>query len=176
MPIFITILFIAPMAKEIKADTLKISDLVEATLSGSSAFDISSSSPKQQLISEKEPTRWIWIVTPKTSGARVLSLNFDAVVNIDGKDHQRSLRTLTRPIIVDVTLSDKWIEWLEVAKKTAENISSLWALIFVPVGAAVWSVVRKRGAKTLSEINNLRTNPSQKSSAAQRSRRRHEVG
>jgi hypothetical protein len=46
-------------------------------LSGGLAFDISPTTPTEQWISEKEPTRWL--VTPKAVGEQFLILSFDGL-------------------------------------------------------------------------------------------------
>jgi hypothetical protein len=128
---------------------LKISDRMVATLSGGSAFDISPTTPTEQWISEKEPTRWAWIVTPKAVGEQFLILSFDAVISIDGKDDKRSITTLRRRIDVEVGWPETWGEWLELARKTAEDISYLWAAILLPIGAGAWALFKhNRTTKT----------------------------
>ena len=127
---------------------LKVSDRMVATLSGGSAFDVSPTTSAEQWISEKEPTRWAWVVTAKAVGEQFLVLSFDAVISIDGKDDKRSITTLRRRIDVEVGWPETWGEWLELAKKTAEDISYLWAAILLPIGAGAWALFkRNRSAK-----------------------------
>jgi hypothetical protein len=137
---------------------LKISDRMVATLSGGSAFDISPTTPTEQWISEKEPTRWAWVVTPKAVGEQFLILSFDAVISIDGKDDKRSITTLRRRIDVEVGWPETWGEWLELAKKTAEDISYLWAAILLPIGAGAWALFTKgnRSTKTSARDGGVR--------------------
>ena len=128
---------------------LKVSDRMVAALSGGSAFDVSPTTPAEQWISEKEPTRWAWVVTPKAVGEQFLVLSFDAVISIDGKDDKRSITTLRRQIDVEVGWPETWGEWLELARKTAEDISYLWAAILLPIGAGAWALFkRNRSTKT----------------------------
>jgi hypothetical protein len=132
-------------AGKVEVVTLRISDRMVATLSGGSAFDISPNTPTEQWISRKEITSWSWLVTPKTVGEQILILSFDAVISIDGKDDKRSIMTLKRTIDVDVGWPETLGEWLELARKTVENISSLWAAILLPIAAGAWHLWRKRG-------------------------------
>jgi hypothetical protein len=132
-------------AGKVEVVTLRISDRMVATLSGGSAFDVSPNTPAEQWVSKNETTSWNWLVTPKTVGEQLLILSFDAVISIDGKDDKRSIMTLKRAIDVDVGWPETLGEWLELARKTVENISALWAAILLPIGAGVWHLWRKRG-------------------------------
>lgn len=84
--------------------TIKISDTVEARLSGA-AFDIRPITPELQSVSADETTEWLWEVTPKQEGQHRLFLT---VNNIQRK---RSIRTFDRIIEVRVPprSTDKWI-------------------------------------------------------------------
>jgi hypothetical protein len=132
-------------AGKVEVVTLRISDRMVATLSGGTAFDVSPNTPAEQWVSKNETTSWSWLVTPKTVGEQLLILSFDAVISIDGKDDKRSIMTLKRAIDVDVGWPETLGEWLELARRTVENISALWAAILLPIGAGIWHLWRKRG-------------------------------
>jgi hypothetical protein len=130
-------------AGQVESGSLKVSDRMAATLTGGSAFDISGCSPTEQPVPDRESTSWCWVITPKIGGRQVLVLSFDAVLELAGKDNKRSVKTFTRHINVDVSWPQTWNEWLELAKKTGENLSYLWAGLLVPVGATVWALLSK---------------------------------
>jgi hypothetical protein len=133
---------------------LKISDRMIATLTGGAAFDVSSCSPVEQAVADRETTTWCWVITPKIGGKQVLVLSFDAVMSISGQDSKRSIKTFTRRIDVDVGWPETLGEWLELAKKTGENISYLWAGILVPIGGAVWAFVSHRRRPIKAVVGN----------------------
>jgi hypothetical protein len=124
---------------------LKVSDRVVATLVGGSSFDISPAGPQEQWISDVEPTIWTWDVTPKIAGDnQVLILSFDAIVSLNNKDDKRNVNTFKRRINVDVSWPTTVSEWLDLIKKTGENVSWIWASILIPVVGGVWAWLRRR--------------------------------
>jgi hypothetical protein len=120
---------------------LKISDRMVATLIGGSAFDVSPSGPQEQWVSDVEPTTWTWQVTPKIVGDQVLMLSFDAIISINDKDGRRTVNTLERHIKVGVGWPETVTEWLDVVKKTDENVSWIWLSLVLPIGAPPGNVI-----------------------------------
>jgi hypothetical protein len=143
----IQVLIDEPGKREVAA--LRIADRMLATLAGGSAFEISPSGPKEQWISENETTDWVWEVTPKTVGEQTLLLSFDAVITLDGKEDKRTINTFKRRINVDVGWPQTVGEWLELTKKTGENVSWIWATLLIPIGGAIWAWT-KRGGRSKS--------------------------
>jgi hypothetical protein len=124
--------------------TIKIADRMAATLSGGSAFDISPPGPQEQWISKSDTTAWTWEITPKSAGAQILILSFDAILTINGKDDRRTINTFKKTISVDVSKAESLEDWLEAIKKYGEDISWIWATILIPVGGAVWAWFRRK--------------------------------
>jgi hypothetical protein len=141
----IQVLIDEPGKREV--ESLKIAKRMVATLEGGLAFDISPSGPQQQWISERETSDWVWQVTPKTVGEQTLVLSFDAIISLDGKEDKRKFNTFKRRIDVDVGWPETWGEWLELTKKTGENISWIWVTLLIPVGGAIWAWI-KRGERS----------------------------
>lgn len=125
-----------------KVVPLKVSDRVAATLSGGSAFDISPAGPQEQAVSENELTTWSWKVTPKAAGEQMLTLTFDAYIQLQGKDVKRTVRTLTQKISVDVGWPESVSEWLEFIKKQLETANGIWVALLA-IGGAVLTWARK---------------------------------
>ena len=115
-----------------------------ATLSGGSAFNVSPSGPQEQWVSDKETTDWIWHATPKAVGEQVLILKLDALISINGRDDRRTINTFRRQISVDVGWPETVGEWLELIKKTGENLSWIWVTLLIPIGGGVWAWVKRR--------------------------------
>lgn len=124
--------------------SLKIADRMAATLSGGSAFDISPSGPQEQWISKSDTTGWTWEVTPKSAGAQILILSFDAILTIDGKDDRRTINTFKKTISVDVSKTETIEDWLETIKKYGEDLSWIWVTILIPIGGGIWAWLRRR--------------------------------
>jgi hypothetical protein len=79
---------------------LTISDRLAATLAEpppqegqKRAFIVSPSDPQEQVISNCEPNTWTWQVTPQIPNDQILSVTFDAILTIDGKQEKRTLET-----------------------------------------------------------------------------------
>jgi hypothetical protein len=117
---------------------LKVGDSMSVTLNGGAAFQVAPAGPQVQGISRKQVTTWKWNVTPKMLGTQYLILSFDAIITLNGKDAIKNVRTLTEAIEVEVGLPETPGEWFELSKKWFENISWLWATLFVPIGIFVW--------------------------------------
>jgi hypothetical protein len=135
----------------VEVATLKVSDRMVATLVGAT-FDVSPTGPQEQWVSDVEPTAWTWQVTPKAVGEnQVLILTFDAVISINGKDDKRTINTFKRRINVDVSWPETIGEWLELIKKTGENVSWIWVTVLIPIGGGAWAWLKAR--KRMSEAN-----------------------
>lgn len=115
-----------------------------ATLVGGSAFDVSPSGPKEQWISDQEPTEWDWQVSPKSVGEQVLILSFDAVISLNDKEDRRTINTFKHRIRVDVAWPQTAGEWLEFIKTTGENVSWIWATLLIPIGGGLWALIKHR--------------------------------
>jgi hypothetical protein len=137
----IKVLIEEPGKREVAA--LKVADRMVATLEGGSAFDISPSGPKEQWISEKETTDWVWQVAAKTVGEQTLVLSLDAVISVNGKEDKRTINTFKRHINVAVGWPETVGEWLELIKKTGENVSWIWATVLIPIGGGIWAWIRR---------------------------------
>jgi hypothetical protein len=79
-----------------------VSNHMEARLS-SIGFEILSTTPEKQLVSTREVTKWRWQIKAKEFGYQPLYLSLNAILSVDGKDATKSVRTLERKIIVQVT-------------------------------------------------------------------------
>jgi hypothetical protein len=132
--------------------SIKVSDRMIATLIGGGAFDVSPSGPQQQFVSKKELTTWTWVVTPKQSGTQILTLSFDAVLSVDGKDGTRTINTFKRKIEIDVPWPETPSEWLVLLKGWFDNIHWIWLTILVPLGLWLWNKFRKKPAALADEV------------------------
>lgn len=120
-------------AGRIESAELTVGDRMSATLNGGAEFDISPSGPQVQWISEQQVTTWTWNVTPKMAGTQYLTLSFDAVITLSGKDANRNIRTLARQIEVDVGWPTTPSEWFDLSRKWFDTVNWLWASI-IPIG------------------------------------------
>jgi transcriptional regulator with XRE-family HTH domain len=130
-------------AGKIEVGTLKVSDRMVGSLSGGSAFVVTPNIPIEQGISYTDTTNWTWQVTPTSRGEQLLILSFDALIDVNGKQTRRTINTFKRHINVDVSWPETVGEWLELIKKTGENISWIWLTVLIPVGGAVWALVKR---------------------------------
>jgi hypothetical protein len=129
-------------AGKVETADLKVSDRMAATLNGGSGFDVAPSGPQEQWISTDQATSWTWTVTPKAVGEQILILSFDALITVNGKDDKRTVNTLTHHIDVDVGWPDTFGEWLDLIKKTGENISWIWVAL-LGVGGGAWAWIKR---------------------------------
>jgi hypothetical protein len=104
---------------------------MEARLTGEQ-FQITATTPEEQLISSKGPTEWRWDIRPKATGPQELHLTLTALFDVEGKPGRRHIRTFDETIEVEVTLVDQVSGFLE------KNWQWLWTAILVPVGFYFW--------------------------------------
>jgi hypothetical protein len=136
-------------AGKFEVANLKVSDRVSATLSGS-GMDVAPTGAQEQWISEKEVTSWTWTIVPKISGQQILTLSFDAIISVNGKDDRWTINTLTRRINVAVGWPDSIADWLEFIKTTGENISWIWATVLIPIGGFAWARLSRHQKPAIS--------------------------
>ncbi|ASG21647.1 MULTISPECIES: hypothetical protein [Nitrospirillum] len=121
--------------------TLQVSSRMSATLSGG-AFDVTPAGPQEQWMSDNQVTTWTWTVTPKVAGPQMLILSFDALISIDGQQAPRTLNTFARQVMVEVGWPRTATEWLEFIKTKGGDISWIWASLLVPLGGAIWALIK----------------------------------
>lgn len=111
---------------EIEGHEIQVSDRMEARLTGSN-FSITAITPEVQAVGRKSVTEWKWAVTPKSKGYHNLHLTLTAILEVEGRQFQRSIRTFDRNIEIYVT-------WHQQAEAFFRNSWQwLWAAILLPV-------------------------------------------
>ena len=111
----------APLVK-----TIKVSKIVKATLTAPD-FDITKITEEEQVLSDAEPTEWLWKLSPKSSGKHEVNLSVTAVVKLDGRESKHHLRTFDKTVTVEVTSKQLIIDWLE------ENYKWIISTLIIPV-------------------------------------------
>jgi hypothetical protein len=120
---------------EREGDVIRVSDAMEAQLSGS-GFAVENVTPTVQLVSRDAVTEWKWEVEPTETGERRLHLALSALIDVNGSERPYTVRTFERTLVVEVTLRRRLETFAE------ENWQWLWTAILVPVGA--WWLQRRR--------------------------------
>lgn len=121
----------------IERGTIKISNIMGARLVGGN-FLIEAITPEQQLISPREVTEWKWFITPKKEGKNSLHLTITAIINFNGEEKQRAIRTFEKTILVNVTPRQK------IADFVNHNGQWLWAVLVAPILAIIWKKLKKK--------------------------------
>ncbi len=121
--------------------TIKVSNRMEARLSGYS-FQITAITPEIQAVSKEQPTNWKWEIQPKKEGLHNLHLTLTALLDVDGHNTPRSIRTFDKEIEVTVTVSQKAKLFF------TSNWQWLWAAILVPFVGWYWKKRSKNNDKS----------------------------
>lgn len=127
---------------EQQGENIRISDVMEARLSGSN-FKITAIGSERQCISKKDGNSWNWDITPTEKGLQNLHLTMTAIINVNGKSQKYDIRTFDKVIdvkVVEPTLNDR------VRSFIGKNWQWLWATLLVPVAGWLWK--RIKGGKT----------------------------
>jgi hypothetical protein len=127
------------LAREGKVEgvQIRIGDRMEARLSGTN-FAILAVTPEIQPVTWNEPTEWQWEVRPTAVGNQTLHLTLTAVMQINGVDSTRAIRTFDRDIQVQVTWPQR------ISGFAAENWQWLWTTLAVPIALWLWGKRRKK--------------------------------
>lgn len=117
-------------------EIIRISNRMEARLSGQN-FSIIAITPEIQAVSRNETTEWKWEVLPAKSGDQYLHLTISAIINIDGDETHRVIRTFDRTIKVTVTSLQKTKNFIQ------DNWQWLWVTLVPPL-PFFWNFLKKR--------------------------------
>jgi hypothetical protein len=128
---------------KIEVATIKAWTHMYASLSGGSAFDVAPAGDQQQLITAKEPSQWIWQVTPKTSDSQSLILRVGVILDRGEIKGPKPVGTYERKIEVGVGWPETPAEWLEFIKETIEGFSAVWGVIGAAIVAAAAYLARR---------------------------------
>jgi hypothetical protein len=116
---------------ELESHQIKISETMEARLSGN-GFQILAITPEQQLISARETTEWRWDIKAIEEGRQRLHLTLSAILNIDGSNRIRTIRTFDRIINVRVSLGKR------ISSLIANNWEWLFTVLLIPLVTWLW--------------------------------------
>lgn len=136
---------------------IKITEEMEAQLSADpTVFKIIEIGSARQPIPQHEPTVWKWEVSPLRSGRQKLILVLSAIIDNNGKEQNRLIKTFDKEIYVQVTWRKR------VTSFFSQNWQWLWAAILVPVGGALVVALRRR----ISSRNSEKLRPSESEAMA----------
>ncbi len=122
---------------EIEGATVRVSDDMEARLTGP-GFEIEAISDPRQLVVESETTGWKWEIEATETGRHRLHLTLTAFIEVDGERRARTVQTFERTLVIDVTWTSRISGFVD------DNWQWLWSAILVPVG--LWVLQRRRRA------------------------------
>lgn len=117
---------------------VSVSQTMRATLKGT-GFTITAVTDEEQIIPTTERSEWLWNVMPTSGGTQKLQLTLTAVLDVDGKQAKRTIKTFQKEIEVEVPYSFLLSEFV------SNNWQWLWSALLVPVGG--WILIRLRTSK-----------------------------
>jgi hypothetical protein len=126
---------------EVVGHAVQVSDRMEARLTGPN-FAITAITPEVQAVGRSGMTEWRWEVTPKLEGKHNLHLTLTAIIDVDGRQTQRSIRTLDYEIEIFVT----WKQSLEAFLK--KYWQWVWAAVLLPLIGWCWKKWKNKQATT----------------------------
>src|SRR5262249_33703872 len=113
-----------------------VSQRMRAHLAGS-GFKIVANTPEIQIVSTTDPTEWHWQIKAEAYGHQTLYLSLDALLTVDGKDGEKSVRTFERKIVVGV---NSVIAAGAFAERHWVIITGIGACLF-PILVFLWKLV-----------------------------------
>jgi hypothetical protein len=108
---------------------------MEARLTGV-GFRIEAVTPEVQAVTRRQNTEWRWEVEPTGTGTRRLHLTLSALIDVEGTESPRTVRTFSQTLEVRVTLLRR------LSGFVGENWQWLWTALLIPVGG--WMLRKRR--------------------------------
>jgi hypothetical protein len=138
--------------RQAAADTLPGSPIMTAHLTGP-GFEITPDTPERQAVTTKTPAIWRWTIKAVDPGERNLTVSYSAEVLVADQRVPRSLRTISRTVVVSVApagLLKEAAEKTSSVKSIAENVSWIWTTLIFPAamflyGLRKWFTERHAG-------------------------------
>jgi len=122
----------------IESDRVQVSNVMEATLTGSPGLTIQPAGGNSVRAVPSEGTNWVWIVTPtEYDNPQVLDLILFAYIKVEANDRPYVVETFHRTIKVQITLREK------VAAFVGHNYQWLWTVLIVPFAGYLWRLRRR---------------------------------
>jgi len=118
-------------AGEKEGARIRVSDLMEARLSGSN-FAITAVTSEEQAVTHDDVTRWKWEVKPKAEGRQYLHLTLSVLIHVNGLNTRRAIRTFDKEISIEIRWEQQALSFLK------SNWQWLWVTILVPVAGWLW--------------------------------------
>lgn len=101
-------------------------------------FEIETLSPERQAIAETAPTEWLWELTPKRTGSALpVELTVVAHVNVGRDKAERSIKTFSKVVHVDITPTQQAVAWGTQYGQWA------WTTILLPIFGWAWKRYNK---------------------------------
>jgi hypothetical protein len=115
---------------------LQVSTRMRAELK-SDKFTITSLSPEEQVVGVNDSTEWRWKIRSAMAGDHSLHLGLSAIIDVDGREKPKSIKTFDRVIRVRVKKGDRVINFLK------ENWQWLAGTLLIPLAIWVWASRRR---------------------------------
>lgn len=122
---------------ETESHRIQVSDRMEARLTGTD-FAITAITPEVQAVGRAGVTEWKWEITPKSRGLHHLHLTLTAIIEVEGRQTQRAIRTFDKDI-------DIYVTWTQQASGFFKSHWQwLWAAILLPLAGWIIKMWRAR--------------------------------
>lgn len=124
---------------------VRLTSVMKAELTGSSGFHILPTGPIEQAVSSTEPTTWNWTVEaldgddwfPSRHATRELNIALTAVLNVSGKDRDRSIGD---PWEQKINVTVDWPTWTHKFVEAGMDLWWLWGICLgaLLAGYGIW--------------------------------------
>ncbi|GAC1396582.1 MAG: hypothetical protein NVSMB56_11380 [Pyrinomonadaceae bacterium] len=118
---------VADHAGKIEGEKIRISNYMEASLTGTSGLKIADASPTKQLIDMNGTTQWVWNVKATEGGKQKLLLTLNVIFESAKEEKRFSVRTFEEEIAVNVSWNDSISEFV------SKNWQYLMGTLVIPL-------------------------------------------
>jgi hypothetical protein len=142
----------------------RFAQFVEATLHGTD-FKIDPVGPQQRTATSHAPVEWEWNVTPLSAGTKLLVIDVDANLIIDGQKSLVKIAVLREPIEIRITT----LQWIKATVGEARGIlEALGVVAAAFIGLFAWAapvrrkvfrfIRRRRHSRSASDGHHIQQN------------------
>jgi hypothetical protein len=108
-------------------------------------FKITPQTPNPQPVGLGATTTWSWAIEAVDPGSQILTVSYEAEVQVAGQKIPKTFRTITRTITVSVAPRDfikRLADDSSSAKTIADNVSWIWTTMIFPAGMFVYGLLK----------------------------------
>lgn len=96
----------------VTANEIKVSKVVKAAIIAPE-FIVTNITEEEQILSDTEPTEWLWSLEPKKAGSHDINLTVTAIITSNGRESKHHIKTFEKTVTVEITTQQVILSWIQ---------------------------------------------------------------